>query len=113
MYEITASMTNDEDFDLTFQVVDDDDEPRDITGWTFEFVLNDPDGGQLFLKTSDDPEIVTDPAESTISIVFDNAHFAGLDPGTYRMGCRYTDTATGRTKQLFVGDLSLIEGHFT
>jgi hypothetical protein len=112
MYDLELSMTNDEDFDLTFQVVDENDEPRDISSWTIEFVLNDPDGAQIVSKTSADPEITTEPETGTISIVLTGLKLSGHDTGTYPVGCRSRDNVTGFVKQLFVGDLAVTEGHF-
>jgi hypothetical protein len=110
MYEITASMTNDEDFELSFVPTGDDDTALDISAWSFEFVITDGDGNQLLSYTDADDEFTIDLDESQVTIVIDNSEFQAWDTGVYGMGCRYTDGT--RTKQLFVGKLKIDDGGF-
>ena len=113
MYDIAASMTNDEDFELRFIATDSDDEPLPVDDWEIEFVLMDKSGCQLLSYSSpDDDEIDIDTDTSEILIVIDNDRFNAWDCGTYKMACRYTDTTTGRTTQLFMGELQITEGGF-
>jgi hypothetical protein len=112
MYDITARCTNDEDFEMVFVIVDDDDELRDITDFTFEFTLNDKDSNYGRLDQDSTGVTVTkDLDESSVTILILESALNGLECGNYRIACRYVD-GDDRTKQLFKGTLALEEGEF-
>jgi hypothetical protein len=111
MYDITARCTNDEDFEMVFVIVDESDDPRDITDFTFDFALNDKDGIGVLNEDSTGVTVTKDIAESSVTILILESALNGLDCGSYRIACRYVD-GDDRTKQLFKGTLTLEEGEF-
>jgi hypothetical protein len=112
MYDYTVEMTNDEDFQLAFTATDEDDVPLDVSDWVIEFTIKDKYNCALLTFASDvDDEITLDLDDGLISILIDNSEFNAWDSGTYKMGCRYTNSE-GRTKQLFTGALKIYEGEF-
>jgi hypothetical protein len=111
MYDITARCTNDEDFEMVFVIVDEDDELQDITDYTFDFTLNDKDGMRVLNEDSTGVSVTKDLGESSVTIVILESTLNGMEPGNYRIACRYVDD-DDRTKQLFKGTLALEEGEF-
>jgi hypothetical protein len=111
MYEITARCTNDEDFEMVFVIVDEEDDLRDITDFTFEFTLNDKDSYGVLDQDSTGVTVTKDLAESSVTILILESALNGLECGNYRIACRYVDD-DDRTKQLFKGTLTLEEGEF-
>lgn len=104
-YEVTLSLTDSESFQFTVPLVDEDGEPLDLTGKTFEYVLwgcechsfDETNGVSVDLDTSivsfaPDPEM-------------------RLKCGTYQHGFRSTD-ANEITIQHFDGEVSVSKGGF-
>jgi hypothetical protein len=111
MYEISAKMTNDEDFSFLFYVLDTDGEvPEDFGDYEFELAVRNTDTqSEVFVLTNGDG--IT-PTEETGAVA---VHLAladhDLDPNTrYSIGCRIV--TAGLTKQLFTGTLTVLEGNF-
>jgi hypothetical protein len=111
MYDIVRHCTNAEDFNLVFTIDDSEGDAQDITDFEFEFVINDAYGVGLYDEDSDGVTVTKDLDENTVTITVLESVLSGMDPGSYRMACRYVD-AEDRTKQLFVGTLTLHEGEF-
>lgn len=102
------SPTNREDWDWTFEIVDDDtDSPIDLatlTAMTFE--LRDPYTKCSVLTAElDDGLTVTDEAGGVITLHVDKANMRDLDPKSYEFGI--VGTIGGATKQ-FAEDTIII-----
>lgn len=109
-YECTASCTDDESFVLTLQLMNSDNTPFDVTGYSFEYSLNGCGGcsGSYDLDETDGIEV--DPVTATLTIT------PGLDvrlrPGTYTHGFRKTHLVSGQVDQIFDGTVTVTEGGF-
>jgi hypothetical protein len=111
MYEIVRHCTNAQDFNLVFTIDDEEGDAQDITDFTFEFTLNDAYGVGLYNEDSDGVTVTKDLDENTVTVTVLERVLSGMDPGSYRMACRYVDDED-RTKQVFVGTLMVHEGEF-
>jgi hypothetical protein len=114
MYEISARMTNDEDFSFIFYVLDEDDTvPAEFANYAFELVVRHTDTNEEVFVLTEGDGLTASAVDGSVS-VFKAAGDHDLY-GNYRysMGCRITYTAGGTvTKQLFTGTLTVIEGNF-
>lgn len=111
MYEVTFHCTNAEDFVRVFTIDDENGDARDITDYTFQFNLNGAYGAELYNEDSDGVTVTKDLDENTVTITVLERVLSGMDPGSYRIACRFVD-ADDRTKQVFTGTLMLHEGEF-
>jgi hypothetical protein len=115
MYDLTKTVVLGEDLDIGFVIEDDDGTVPSVATYDFTFWIQDDEGGPVLSRTSAAAQItkdqVTDDGEPIIGIVVLGADLAPHGEGIYRMGCRYTNSATGRTKQLFTGTLTLEVGY--
>lgn len=110
MFQISGTFTNDEDFEETFEVYDENG-LLDISAWTeVEFVFAQ-DGDQLVLASITNGQIVKNNAASQITVSVPLATVRGWEPGTIEVGMRYTEA--GKVRQIGTGEISLIEGHFS
>lgn len=109
-YHIDMRMTDDEDFDLTFQILDGDGTAVNTTTYTFEFVIVDEDSREIF--TEDDATVTRTDASGLINILIPLAtHTGTLVEGKYSLGLR--SIVLTRTKQHFTGSLIVEEGFFS
>jgi hypothetical protein len=115
MYDTSAAMTNDEDFEYLFVIEDEDGVARDLTDIDLEVAILDPDCRAVMTLEPGDPEITkatNGAGEDYFSILIPYTEFTDLTPGTYTVAGRATFTDTGRVKQLFFGELQIQEGGF-
>ena len=107
MYDITKIIVLGEDLDIAFVIENEDGIVPSVATYDFTFWIDDEDGCPVLARTSAAGQItkdqVTDANEPIVSIVILGADLKPHGEGTYRMGCRYKNSATGRTKQLFTG----------
>ena len=115
MYSITKTIVLGEDLDIAFVIENEDGIVPSVSTYDFTFWIDDEEHCPVLARTSTAGQItkdqVTDANEPIVSIVILGADLQPHGEGIYRMGCRYKDSTTGRTKQLFTGTLILEEGY--
>jgi hypothetical protein len=74
-------------------------------------VVNDKHGVMVLNEDSTGVSVTEDLDESSVTILILESAIRAMEPGSYRIACRYVD-ADARTKQLFKGTLTLEEGEF-
>ena len=109
MYDLTKIVVLGADLDIAFVIEEDDGTVPSVATYNFTFWVDDNEGCPVLARTSAAGQItkdqLTDDNEPIVGIVVLGADLSPQGEGIYRMGCRYTNSATGRTKQLFTGTL--------
>jgi len=104
MNEIKISpVSNREDYSESWQAIDDDGEPIDLTGATIVFQVAEPGTGGCIVATAD-----VDIDTTTFTASIDVATMRGLCPKEYRVGCTI-DQGDGPA-QFFVGSFPVYDG---
>jgi hypothetical protein len=112
MYEISARMTNDEDFSFLFYVLEDDDSvPDDFADYEFELVVTHADTNEEVFVLANSDGLTPSMIDGSVTVYKALGDHDLYGNNRYNMGCRY-DNGAGLTKQLFTGVLTVIEGNF-
>lgn len=115
MYDLSSTMTNDEDLEYLFVIEDETGTARPLALIDLEVAILDSDDTSVMSFGPTAPEItkLVNPAgEDYFSLYIPFTRFSGMDPGNYTVTARCTFTDTGRVKQLFIGELQIQEGGF-
>lgn len=105
-YEVTLSLTDSESFRFTVPLINENGDPLDLTGKTFEYVLwGCGDDLRLYASNGLSVDLVT----SIVTVAPDPEQ--RLRAGTYQHGFRSTD-ADNVTTQHFDGEVSVTKGGF-
>jgi hypothetical protein len=108
---LNAKATDDADWAVAVDIVDDDGEDYDATD--LEFRLNITEGDSALLTAGTEAGysvLMTRPATNQIAWRFTKAQMATLCPGkTYKVGCVHED-GDGNITQFIVGELAMVDG---
>jgi hypothetical protein len=113
MFEGTlAPVSNQEDWKLTVEIVDDDTgEDIDLTGASIVFEVRDPRNRATVLSATTNNSKVTLLDDGTFQVFFARAEMQMLRAQTYEVGCIVS--VNGETKQFILSTIPILDGVVT
>lgn len=101
-----APHSNRADFSESWQALDENNDPIDLTGATIVFRAQDKNSSDVLSGSTTGGEITI--STTTFTLAFAVADVSDIDPGEYEVGC--TIEIDDFVTQFFVGTLPIVDG---